>query len=60
MHSRIDSTTPTSIAASSRASQRPAAAHSETTAQTKAKVSASIAFQAVGTWTYMIRCTSPM
>ena len=33
---------------------------SETSAQAKANVSASIAFQAVGTWTYMMRCTSPM
>jgi hypothetical protein len=28
--------------------------------QMKAKMTASIQFQAVGTWTYMIRCTSPM
>src|SRR5438874_4014568 len=53
-------TTPISMAASSRLSHFHAFVKRKQTAQTKAKVSASIAFQAVGTCTYMIRCTSPM
>src|SRR5207237_5051702 len=53
-------TTPISIPASSRLSHFHALVKRKQRAQTKAKVSASIAFQAVGTCTYMIRCTSPM
>ena len=53
-------TTPISIPASSRLSHFHELVKRKQRAQTKAKVSASIAFQAVGTCTYMIRCTSPM
>src|SRR5437016_11918446 len=60
MQSRSERTTPISIAASSRLSHFQEAVRRKATAHTNAKVSASIAFQAVGTWTYMMRCTSPM
>src|SRR6202521_312755 len=57
---RKESTTPISIDASSRLSHFQALVRRKQTAQTNENVRASIAFQAVGTWTYMIRCTSPM
>ena len=60
VQSRSESTTPISIAASSRLSHFQELVKRKKTAQTKAKVRASIAFQAVGTCTYMMRCTSPM
>ena len=53
-------TTPISIAASRRLSHFQAFVKRKKRAQTKAKVRASMAFQAVGTCTYMMRCTSPM
>ena len=52
--------TPISIAASNRLSHFQAFVKREKSAQTKAKVSVSIAFHAVGTCTYMMRWTSPM
>src|SRR5712664_1463778 len=55
-----ESTTPISIAASSRLSHFQELVKRKKTAHTYANVSASIAFQAVGTCTYMMRCTSPM
>src|SRR5713226_9255564 len=60
MQRSTESTTPISIAASSRLSHFHALVKRKETAQTNENVRASIAFQAVGTWTYMIRCTSPM
>src|SRR5438477_27316 len=57
---RRESTTPISIDASRRVSHFQPLVKRKQTAQTNAKLRASIAFQAVGTWTYMIRCTSPM
>src|SRR6266852_7143157 len=57
---RNASSTPTSIEASRRASHFQLLVKRKTIAHAKAKVMASKAFQAVGTWTYMIRCTSPM
>src|SRR5438105_14657088 len=53
-------TTPISIPASSRLSHFPALVKRKQRAQTEEQVGASMAFQAVGTCTYMIRCTSPM
>src|SRR5712675_1380940 len=53
-------TKPISIAASSRLSHFHELVKRKNTAQTNANVSASMAFQAVGTCTYMMRCTSPM
>src|SRR5437762_2798308 len=47
--------TPISIDASMRESHFQSLRKRKTTAQAKAKVMASNAFQAVGTWTYMIR-----
>src|SRR5205823_13832302 len=56
---RNASRTPTSIDASIRESHFQSLRKRNTTAQAKAKVMASRAFHAVGTWTYMIRCTCP-
>src|SRR5712664_775952 len=53
-------TTPTSIAAPNLLSHFQELVRRKATAHTNAKQSASIAFQAVGTCTYMIRWTSPM
>src|SRR3982751_3618528 len=58
--SRNDKRTPTSTPPSRRASHFQSLVNSEAIAQPKAKVIASSAFQAVGTCTYMIRCTLPM
>src|SRR5215510_522339 len=55
VQSNRESTTPISIAASRRLSHFHDSVTRNATAQAKAKVSASIAFQAVGTCTYMIR-----
>src|SRR5207237_10165280 len=60
VQSSRESRTPISIAASSRLSHFHDSVKRKEIAQTKEKVSASIAFQAVGTCTYMMRCTSPM
>ena len=60
VQSSSESTTPISMPASSRLSHFQAFVSRKQRAQTKAKVRASIAFHAVGTCTYMIRCTSPM
>src|SRR4051812_9326694 len=51
-----ESTTPISIPASSLLSHFHLLVSRKATAQTKEKLSASIAFHAVGTCTYMIRC----
>src|SRR5581483_9569160 len=60
MQRSSESTTPISIPASSLLSHFHLFVRRYETAQTNEKLSASIAFQAVGTCTYMIRCTSPM
>src|SRR3981189_2392197 len=60
MQSSSESTTPISMAASSRLSHFHALVSRHQRAQQKAKLRASIAFHAVGTRTYMIRSTSPM
>src|ERR1700687_6234958 len=57
---RKERTTPISTPASSLLSHFQELVSRKETAQTKEKLSASIAFHAVGTCTYMIRCTSPM
>src|ERR1700716_4182428 len=59
-HSSPAITTPTSIAASWRASHLKLAVSRKASAAPKAKVKASIVFQAVGTCAYMMRYTSPM
>src|ERR1700682_34105 len=55
-----ESTTPIYMPASSRLSHFHAFVRRKQRAQRNENVRASIAFQAVGTCTYMIRCTSPM
>ncbi len=58
--SRALSTAPTSMAPVVRASQRRLPVHSPAMAKTKAAVKQSMAIQALGTWTYMIRWTWPI
>ncbi len=54
------STTPVSIEPVSRLSQRSLPVHSDAIAAPNANVNASIVIHADGTWTYRMRCTSPM
>src|SRR5258708_21483636 len=60
VQSSAERTTPISIAASKRLSHLQEFVNRNESAQTNAKASVSMAFHAVGTCTYMMRCTSPM